>query len=58
MRHATIRLTADLYTDLGLEDAAGGTWELPELGIGTAQGTAEPRIEGFKTLDWMDFMIC
>jgi len=31
MRHSTIKLIADLYTDLGMEDMAEGAWTLREL---------------------------
>jgi integrase len=33
MRHSTISLTADLYTDLGIDDVAEGVWMLPRLNI-------------------------
>jgi hypothetical protein len=31
MRHSTIKLTADLYTDLGMTDVAEGCWQLERL---------------------------
>ena len=31
MRHSTIKLTADLYTDLGIEDLGAEVWNLPTL---------------------------
>jgi hypothetical protein len=31
MRHSTIQLTADLYTDLGLDEVGEGVWSLPRL---------------------------
>ena len=31
MRHSTIKLTADLYTDLGIEDLGAEVWNLPKL---------------------------
>lgn len=31
MRHSTIQLTADLYTDLGLDEVGEGVWTLPRL---------------------------
>ena len=31
MRHSTIQLTADLYTDLGLEEIGENVWTLPRL---------------------------
>jgi integrase len=31
MRHRNIRETADLYTDLGLEDVAEGLWDVPSV---------------------------
>jgi integrase len=41
MRHSTIKLTADLYCDLGLEDVAEQVWTLPSLfgSNGTLAGT-------------------
>jgi integrase len=44
MRHSTIRLTADLYADLGLEDIGKTVWTLPPLLEGEApeKGAAEP----------------
>lgn len=33
MRHSTIKLTADLYTDLGIDDLAEGVWTLPRLNM-------------------------
>jgi len=31
MRHSTIKLTADLYGELGMEDVAEEVWILPSL---------------------------
>src|SRR5262249_1321871 len=42
MRHCTIRLTADLYADLGLEDIGRTVWALPPL----LEGTAPPQGPG------------
>jgi integrase len=43
MRHSTIKLTADLYTDLGLEDIGKTVWSLPPLFVPTAIPTAAPK---------------
>ena len=44
MRHSTIKLTADLYGQLGMEDVAEAVWTLPPL-LGTA-GTVTPTVTG------------
>jgi hypothetical protein len=43
MRHSTIKLTSDLYTDLGLEDLGAESWVLPPL------EPAPPRTEAGPT---------
>jgi hypothetical protein len=35
MRHSTIKLTADVYNDLGLEDIGKTVWTLPPLNSAT-----------------------
>jgi hypothetical protein len=55
MRHSTIKLTADLYTDLGMTDVAEDCWALEPLfdrlptagpvAFGTENGTAGPGSE-------------
>ncbi len=39
MRHADVRMTANLYAELGLTDVAEQTWALPRL-FGAAAGLA------------------
>jgi integrase len=49
MRHSTIKLTADLYNDLGLEDIGKTVWSLPPLCAPTAKDQkteAQPGQEG------------
>ncbi|MFO0880754.1 MAG: hypothetical protein U0840_25760 [Gemmataceae bacterium] len=33
MRHSTIKLTADLYGELGIDDLGEDVWALPPLGV-------------------------
>lgn len=42
MRHSTIKLTADLYCELGMEDVAENVWSLPPLNVSVEpQGHAD-----------------
>jgi hypothetical protein len=41
MRHSTSKWTADLYTDLGLEDLGADAWVLPPIEAGETPATPE-----------------
>jgi integrase len=46
MRHSTIKLTSDLYTDLGLEDLGADAWVLPPIETGEAPAAPEATDQG------------
>jgi integrase len=46
MRHSTVKLTADLYNDLGLEDIGKTVWTLPPLFATTAKNEGNGDLAG------------
>jgi hypothetical protein len=51
MRHSAIKLTADLYTDLGLEDVGESVWSLPRIMPGKCGPTGGHTANPGKTPD-------
>jgi hypothetical protein len=52
MRHSTIKLASDTYTDLGLEDIGQTVWTLPPLAgakVPTAAGDFEAPVSSLKS---------